>query len=182
MNAHSSMQRRTFETPHATWPSPFHPEATAVPDLGDVRSTEDDVVTTIELTDLCAMTMDQDGDNRRVDSKGNRNNVSGKHDTAAATVAVIPPEDVLPMAQQQKVGEHAVEFFVIIAERSYGAMLRWWDFFASFWSCKQDWRSSSDKLCKLRFSFAVQHLDPSFSNILAADILHCLCGHLPKHV
>ncbi|KAG7336813.1 hypothetical protein IV203_035437 [Nitzschia inconspicua] len=102
MNAHSLMPRRTFETPRATLPSPFHPEATAVPELGDLRSTEDDAVTTIQLTDLCAMTIDQDGDNRRVDSKGN--NVSGKHDTAAVTVAVIPPEDVLPMSQQQKVG------------------------------------------------------------------------------
>ncbi|KAG7336816.1 hypothetical protein IV203_035434 [Nitzschia inconspicua] len=99
MNAHSSMPRRTFETPRATLPSPFHP---AVPELGDLRSTEDDVVTAIQLTDLCAMTIDQDGDNRRVDSKGN--NVSGKHDMTAVTVAVIPPEDVLPMSQQQKVG------------------------------------------------------------------------------
>jgi hypothetical protein len=77
-------------------PSPFHPEATAIPELGDFRSSEN-VVTTIELSDLYAVKSEND-DWGHPDSE-----VCNKVHTEP-TVAIIPPEDILPMNHQEKVG------------------------------------------------------------------------------
>jgi hypothetical protein len=78
-------------------PSSFHPEATAEPELGDFRSSEN-VVTTIELSNLCAMKAEPDG-RWHHPSSGAFNKVH-----AVPTVAVIPPEDILPMNHQEKIG------------------------------------------------------------------------------
>jgi hypothetical protein len=75
-------------------PSPFHPEATAVPELGDFRYSEN-VVTTIELSDLYAMKIEHNNDQEHP--------AFNKMHTEP-TVAVIPPEDILPMSHQKKIG------------------------------------------------------------------------------
>jgi hypothetical protein len=77
--------------------SPFHPEATAEPELGDFRSSEN-VVTTIELSNIYAMKVEHD------DDWGHPASTDVHKMQTQPTVAVIPPEDVLPMNHQEKIG------------------------------------------------------------------------------
>jgi hypothetical protein len=80
--------------------SPLHPEATAEPELGDFRYSEN-VVTTIELSNLNALKIEQDGIQEGAVSNAYG---AGQKIGTEPTVAIIPPEDVLPMQQQEKIG------------------------------------------------------------------------------
>jgi hypothetical protein len=103
MNAHTSTAGSSWNETHQRQSS-LHPEATAEPELGDFRNSAN-VVTTIELTDIYAMKIEEAEDRHHQNAvAGTDDRVGGKTMLSGATVAIIPPEDVLPMAQQEKLG------------------------------------------------------------------------------
>ncbi|KAL3906494.1 MAG: hypothetical protein SGILL_009248, partial [Bacillariaceae sp.] len=80
--------------------SSLHTEVSAEPELGDFRSSNQDVVATIELSNVHVM--------KAPEWNGDVNTTAvemyGKKTKQEPTVAVIPAGDILPMQQQDKLG------------------------------------------------------------------------------
>lgn len=126
MNAHPSTAGSSWNETHQQQPS-LHPEATAEPELGDFRNSAN-VVTTIELTDIYAMKIEEEDRHHQNVVAGTDDRVGGKTMLSGATVAIIPPEDVLPMAQQEKLGGGKP----CTAERSFKSLINFHEILVEF--------------------------------------------------
>ena len=85
--------------------SSLHTEVSAEPELGDFRTTNQDVVATIELSEMHVMKLppaSHGHEQYAYEAAHAKKNIQQE-----ATVAIIPAEDVLPMDQQEKLGGSA---------------------------------------------------------------------------
>ena len=80
--------------------SSLHTEVSAEPELGDFRTTNQDVVATIELSQMHVMAPTA----AYGDEQFAKEAAAAHAKKQEATVAIIPAEDVLPMEQQEKLG------------------------------------------------------------------------------